>query len=253
MRSARLDPDREVTDAPAACRTRRRHAFTLLELLVVVSLIVLLVAMLLPALGNARFEARNTVCFSNQKQIFDGCVAYAMDHDRRYPSYPTWSTLLGKRGTDSAYNSTAYGVEDRVLNRYVGYTLAQCPSDIGDSHPAWGGRITNCYEQYGNSYQPPWSIDVLRTVYVFGVPNTVDKQPKHLNSFSHPANKVVIGDFGWWLNRPWSDPRTRWHSKSDERNEPIAFADGHVAWMYVPAEYDAAGQNLPPDPGFIWW
>ncbi len=220
-----------------------------------VSLIVLLIALLLPALGQARQHGRNVTCFSNMHQIQGACVSYAVDHNKRYPAYRTWTTLLGKRGTDSAYNSHQYDVEDRVLNDYVAYQTAECPSDIGDSHPAWGGRITNCYEQYGNSYQAPWNYDVFRTQFVFGVPN--GPQAKRIDSFESPANKVVIGDFGWWLNRPWSNPMTRWHDKGDERNEPIAYADGHTAWMRVPNEYEwegaTNGQMFPPDPGFIWY
>ena len=228
-------------------------AFTLIELLVVVSLIVLLIAMLLPALGHARQHGRNVTCFSNQKQIQSACVSYAVDHNKRYPAYDTWATLLGKLGTDPAYNATSYDIEDRVLNDYVAYQTAECPSDIGDSHPAWGGRITDCYEQYGNSYQPPWNYDVLRTQFVFGVGAPGGVKSKRIDSFESPANKVVIGDFGWWLNRPWSNPMTRWHDKGEERNEPIAYADGHAAWMYVPAIHEAVGTNLPPDPGFIWY
>ncbi len=48
---------------------RKSNAFTRIELLVVVAIILLLAALLMPALKNARAAGKRAVCQSNLRQI----------------------------------------------------------------------------------------------------------------------------------------------------------------------------------------
>lgn len=63
----------------------RIHAFTLVELLVVISIIALLIGILLPALGAARKTARGSQNLSNLRQIAIGFNAYAAERKSHFP------------------------------------------------------------------------------------------------------------------------------------------------------------------------
>lgn len=74
--------------------------FTLVELLVVISIIALLIALILPAMGRARDAARAVLCQSHQKQIFTAIQAYAVDMRRYVPNAAhlynrQWATFAG--------------------------------------------------------------------------------------------------------------------------------------------------------------
>ena len=74
-------------------RTRASHlnvgpcapAFTLVELLVVITIIAVLLSMLTPALDRAIYQAELAMCAANQRGIITGVTSYAMEYSRHYP------------------------------------------------------------------------------------------------------------------------------------------------------------------------
>lgn len=61
----------------------KSRAFTLVELLVVISIIALLVSILMPALSKARDQAKFTLCKTNLRQLGFALYTYSDDHNQR--------------------------------------------------------------------------------------------------------------------------------------------------------------------------
>jgi prepilin-type N-terminal cleavage/methylation domain-containing protein len=81
----------------AAMKARKasHSGFTLIELLVVVAIIAVLISILVPALGRARYQARLVVCGSQLHQVGLGIALYSDASNGRIPQGPDPETPNG--------------------------------------------------------------------------------------------------------------------------------------------------------------
>jgi prepilin-type N-terminal cleavage/methylation domain-containing protein len=129
---------------------RIRTGFTLIELLVVVTIIVVLLALLTPALDKAIYQAELVVCGGNLKGIAGGVTQYAFDFQRSYPyrdavhnpnignyqpSQLTW------RAADANYD------DRQKLRPYVGISAFNCPLS-GEFNPDTQDPDSFVYSNY---------------------------------------------------------------------------------------------------------
>jgi prepilin-type N-terminal cleavage/methylation domain-containing protein/prepilin-type processing-associated H-X9-DG protein len=173
---------------------RRRNAFTLVELLVVIGIIALLISILLPALNKARSTATLVACQSNFKQIHNALVFYANAHQGYLPRSSTdnW----GPQGTNA---EALYGSLTRLLGK------AFLDERVDNLSP-----VFTCTEAQEPSVGVAWAPNLIRTTTfhprAFPGAAALGNEPKEypqrkLASIKKSAEKMAFWDgpqILWW-------------------------------------------------------
>lgn len=109
-----------------------RRAFTLIELLIVISIISILAAILFPVFSRARENARRSSCLSNVRQIGMAFQQYFQDYDEQFPIVKPADGIKWPQG----------GMQPYLKSRQI----LQCPNDTDD--PAWGRPVLPAGDGY---------------------------------------------------------------------------------------------------------
>jgi prepilin-type N-terminal cleavage/methylation domain-containing protein len=133
---------------------RRVHGFTLVELLVVITIIVVLLALLTPALDQAIYQAELAVCGTKLNAIGMTVLAYAPENRRWYPYRPTLEPPSPRRPIDIKVALPPAVTDDRpLIESYMpGYnSIVQCP--LSDPVDIRGSQLqTSILGNYGLWY-----------------------------------------------------------------------------------------------------
>ncbi len=143
----------------------RSRGFTIVEILVVVSIIALLIAILLPAIGKARDAARQTQSSGNLRNLAIANMSYASDWgDRQFTGCPDDIGIVN--GDPNVYNDTVgcmgqllagYDQNGELFGAWCGGNL--CDSLAGDPL-TWSLTFHLLYQ--------PLSYNVPQSAIIFG-------------------------------------------------------------------------------------
>jgi prepilin-type N-terminal cleavage/methylation domain-containing protein/prepilin-type processing-associated H-X9-DG protein len=103
-------------------------AFTLIELVVVVSIIGILSALLLPSLSNAKSRAQATSCMNNSKQLMLAWILYAADNNDR---------CVNNFGVETVMEDLEAEEFRDWVNNVMTWTVSNSVADLSNTNEAW--------------------------------------------------------------------------------------------------------------------
>jgi len=238
---------------------RKQAGFTLVELLVVIGIIAVLVAMLLPALNKARFQANLISCASNLRQLGMVMMQYANDNQGAVPT-GFWWTAFPQNNIFYANSGGGLACPNTPLNQYspvctgplgvlgLAHLLpgATTQNPLGDIKPFFCPLETDPFLSY-NTPQNPWPISPpgfysyvdlgygVRPLYT-NIPNTTG--PNGYES-TYQTGYFNTGGCGTWDLTTW--PWTRRSAKLNQLKSFTALA----ADMFKPIP--VGNGNNPPN------
>lgn len=210
-------------------KTRWQTAFTLIELLIVISIILILGGLLFPVFSSARAEAKRSACVSNLAQIHRAVALYMVDSDDHYPVGKDCLDLYAPAGYSESgllrlQNTLLLPV---LLHSYTkNNDIFRCPEDSGalvleSGFPLPVPLTPTAFDQCGLSYE-------YHTALGFdGVAGTALQNVTGVNLAEDLA--------GHWhgtggITKP-GDSQSDFYQRRWSYRYNVVYADGHVKFV----------------------
>jgi prepilin-type N-terminal cleavage/methylation domain-containing protein len=228
------------------------NAFTLVELLVVISIITILTAILIPVLSRVRANAKRLICTSNIRQCTLACILYAQDNEQWLPLGNIYNDPEKEEGWLDVNYNTALTIH---LDYQVTENLAMCqawlnekdnffyePKYVDDENFKVGGtKIGFIY--YGRRFDKKDSLYTPKTAN-----GTIYKSPRKLTDagtryvtsdtlFTCYHWDTITSNGSWGAKIPHAHGANgKYYPPSDTRLDPapqglaVSYLDGSAAW-----------------------
>jgi competence protein ComGC len=235
-------------------------AFTLVELLTVITITAVLAAILFPVIYKVRESGKSASCISNMRQLGLAVTMYIDDNDNRFPSAAPWGApsywkTFNQFTIAEALQPYASARVQRDGDKYSSCGVFACPSDTG--LPARYGRIcgvqsgqavwksSGCSYEYYSTNQDDWirySTDPPQVPWTALAPEVeIDGKIQRIgapaSAITDLSGKAVMGDtFYWHMGDSVPDGSLVYRN--------TIFADGHAERVRGIAHVQARIQQL---------
>ncbi len=220
--------------------TKHFSGFTLVELMVVISIISLLMSIMLPGLGQAREVARRLVCASNMRSLNLGWIMYSHEND---DSIVSANTQLN----DGSLKIDYHWVSDGRLE--IGNIVGGTEKAIIEGALArYLDEATETYKCKSDKTEMVRSYSISNTMngYDCGCKNNCPTPYGDAISIRHPASSLVFidADSNWQIDErawiaegfcPMNWDKKVWNVKGENNITArhldgcnMSYADGHV-------------------------
>lgn len=232
---------------------KRVAAFTLVELLVVISIIALLISILLPSLSSAREQAKLVKCLAHARGMGQAGLVFAQDHNDRFQLV---SSGTGVNNADDNQSRYAYSSSGELLAWPV--ALAQASGASGfEENWKWGVRANNFTEadsrkdKMNQNFElaicPADKAKLATPFYPLG--NTGKAQ---LQGTGDPNNPIsATGSTNYWglLSYGINEDLT---GAQDQAGFPPVFRYDETGRPRIGQAHPKAGERLKGDIGKAW-
>ena len=216
---------------------RTRHAFTLIELLVVISIIALLIAILLPALGAARLSARKAQSSTQLRGTHQAMVTFAQSNKGFFPGLRSSGNqwVLSAENDAAAHGSTVMARYAILLQGdYFTPDYALHPNDP-QPHTAYDPNSGTPLDYRNYSYA---MLELVRTNNNNGLNTVAGNSDYKRGEWRETMNSqaIIMSDRLIEVTT-FADPSTYtgiWSDRPGESEWGVVWNDNHTAFERTP-------------------